>query len=133
MSNDDNNIISRIFSIKENLYEIKNIKVSETSRFSNSLTIIKIQKFKKFLNSKNPFKTELFDLYCPAIKKNIQYSIILIPSIYESSSFLSIKLEFSSEKGERINYLHQHLNDVNIINNIFSNKKDFYIFKNNKI
>ena len=53
----------------EDIFEVKNINVCGSSTFSNSMTYIKIENYKKFLNSENPFITKTFSLYCPAIKK----------------------------------------------------------------
>ena len=52
MSKDDT--IESINSFNdENIFEVKNINVSGASTYSNSMTYIKIEKFKKFLNSGN--------------------------------------------------------------------------------
>ena len=121
MSKDDT--IESINSFNdENIFEVKNINVSGASTYSNSMTYIKIEKFKKFLNSGNQFITDLFSLYCPAIKKKIHYKIILIPS----ETYLSIKIEFSSKDGKRIDFFHFNQNEIIINLSIYSQiKKSF--------
>lgn len=106
----------------EDIFEVKNMNVCGSSTFSNSMTYIKIENYKKFLNSENPFITKIFSLYCPAIKKKIHFSIILIPS----QTYLSIKIEFSSEDGKRIDFFHFNQNEIIINLSIYSqNKKSF--------
>ena len=122
MSNED--IIEPINSLNnEIIYDVKNMIVSSSSTFSNSITYIKIENYKKFLNSENLLQTKSFSLYCPAIKKKIYYSIILIPS----QLYLSIKIEFSSEDGKRIDFFHFNQNEIIISLSIYSKFKKSFI------
>ena len=122
MSNED--IIEPINSLNnEIIYDVKNMIVSSSSTFSNSITYIKIENYKKFLNSENLLQTKSFGLYCPAIKKKIYYSIILIPS----QLYLSIKIEFSSEDGKRIDFFHFNQNEIIISLSIYSKFKKSFI------
>ena len=113
----------RIEMKNEDKFEIENINNSETSTLSNSMTIILIEKFKKFLNKNIPLLTEKFYLYCPAIKKNIFYSISLIPL----GNFISIKIEFYLDKKEKIDLLHFNHNEIIINFSIYSQLKKTYI------
>ena len=113
----------RIEMKNEDKFEIENINNSETSTLSNSMTIILIERFKKFLNKNIPLFTEKFFLYCPAIKKNIFYSILVIPL----GNFISIKIEFHLDKKEKNDLLHFNQNEIIINFSIYSQLKKTYI------